>query len=189
MSELFKAAWAVIAAMPTARTCSLRPRAKVVAAGVLLLCASAAAPAQRVAESLILFYEFNEGSGSTVGDTSGSGDPLDLTIEDVSAVSWGPGILTVEFPTIITNPDPATVDGEIRSDTNQMQLGDTSNWDPTYRFTLAHEFEDPTADSRSWRGDYHLVAVYNRALSEAEIVQNFDAGPEAGSEKKSGEGG
>jgi hypothetical protein len=57
--------------------------------------------------------------------------------------------------------------------------GDLSNWDLSYRVSLAHEFADSAADSRSWRGDYHLLAMWNRALAPGEVVQRFDDGPVA----------
>lgn len=63
--------------------------------------------AQRVSDGLILLYEFNEFGGNIVMDTSGFGMPFDLTIQDLDRVSWGPGRLTVNENTIITNPDPA----------------------------------------------------------------------------------
>lgn len=50
--------------------------------------------------------------------------------------------------------------------------GDLSNWDPNYAFGLANELNDP----RPWLGALHLVAVYDRALSETEVQQNFNAG-------------
>ncbi|NDJ77045.1 MAG: hypothetical protein GYB65_12390, partial [Chloroflexi bacterium] len=46
------------------------------------------------------------------------------------------------------------------------------NWDTGYRFALANEF----TGNRPWRGDFHLVAIYNRALSSAEVSQNYSAG-------------
>ncbi|MCK4315085.1 MAG: pre-peptidase C-terminal domain-containing protein, partial [Anaerolineae bacterium] len=49
--------------------------------------------------------------------------------------------------------------------------GDFSNW-ADFRFALADEF-DP--DDRTWLGELHLVAVYNRALNQAEVSQNFEA--------------
>ncbi|RMF62199.1 MAG: choice-of-anchor D domain-containing protein, partial [Calditrichaeota bacterium] len=51
--------------------------------------------------------------------------------------------------------------------------GDFSNWDSAYRFALANEF----SLDRPWLGEFHLVAIYDRALSPAEIGQNFLAGP------------
>ena len=58
--------------------------------------------------------------------------------------------------------------------------GDLSNWDPAFDFGLGNEFSVASTDSNTdWLGEYRLVAVYNRALSEAELQQNFLAGPGA----------
>lgn len=51
--------------------------------------------------------------------------------------------------------------------------GDFSNWDTRYRMVLADEL----IRSRAWLGEYHLVAVYSRALSADEVGQNFRVGP------------
>jgi hypothetical protein len=53
--------------------------------------------------------------------------------------------------------------------------GDFSTWASDYQLLVANE---ATGD-RQWRGDLHLVAVYCRGLAQAEIVQNFAAGPDA----------
>ena len=45
-----------------------------------------------------------------------------------------------------------------------------------YRFALANEIEGFESE-RLWRGDFHLVAVYCRALSEQEVRRNREAGP------------
>jgi hypothetical protein len=50
--------------------------------------------------------------------------------------------------------------------------GDLSNWDESYRLALGNEL---TGD-RPWLGELHLVAIYDRALSQAEVSQNFEAG-------------
>ena len=50
--------------------------------------------------------------------------------------------------------------------------GDLSNWDRRYRLALANEW----TQDRPWLGELHLVAIYNRAMSEAEVKQNFNAG-------------
>jgi len=47
------------------------------------------------------------------------------------------------------------------------------SWDEEYRFALADEL----IGSRAWLGEYHLVAVYSRALSADEVGQNFRVGP------------
>lgn len=56
--------------------------------------------------------------------------------------------------------------------------GRLSNWDPEQRLSLANEV---TGD-RPWRGELHLVAIFDRALSAADVQRNFAAGSDAGSQ-------
>lgn len=49
-----------------------------------------------------------------------------------------------------------------------------ANWDDGYRLLLGNE----TTGDRPWVGTLHLVARYERALIEAEVTQNFNAGHE-----------
>lgn len=53
--------------------------------------------------------------------------------------------------------------------------GNFSNWDDTYFLFLASD-NDNGGGSRFWLGELYLVAIYNRALSAAEILQNYNAG-------------
>ncbi|MEM9972196.1 MAG: LamG domain-containing protein, partial [Pseudomonadota bacterium] len=63
------------------------------------------------------------------------------------------------------------VDGlEIKGGTKS---GSLSNWNGSYRFGLGNEIHA----SRPWLGTYHLVAVYDRALTSAEVQSHFAAGP------------
>ena len=50
--------------------------------------------------------------------------------------------------------------------------GDFSNWTQTFRLALANEL----SGDRPWLGEFHLVAIYNRALTAAEVQQNFAVG-------------
>jgi parallel beta-helix repeat protein len=50
--------------------------------------------------------------------------------------------------------------------------GTLKNWNSDYRLALANEL---TRD-RPWLGEIHLVALYDRALSPAEVEQNYEAG-------------
>ena len=50
--------------------------------------------------------------------------------------------------------------------------GNFSNWNAAYALALANEF----TQDRPWLGEYHLVAIYNRALTAAEVGQNYAAG-------------
>ena len=55
------------------------------------------------------------------------------------------------------------IDGVVVAD--GLVGGDFTNWDEGYRLVLANEL----AGDRAWLGEYHLVAIYNRALSQSEI--------------------
>lgn len=51
--------------------------------------------------------------------------------------------------------------------------GNLSNWDANYEFMLANEF----TQNRPWVGEFHLLALYNKALTPSQVTQNFDVGP------------
>ena len=53
--------------------------------------------------------------------------------------------------------------------------GVASNWDAGFRLAIG----DEVSGGRVWKGQYHLVAIYSRDLSRAEVMQNFRAGPDA----------
>lgn len=59
--------------------------------------------------------------------------------------------------------------------TQQRVDGDFSNWDNTYHLGLANEL----SGDRSWLGDLHLVAIYNRALASVEIENHFKIGADS----------
>ena len=56
--------------------------------------------------------------------------------------------------------------------------GDFANWSNEFRLSVANEI---TGD-RPWLGDLHLVAVYSRALSDADVTQNYSAGVPLGTD-------
>jgi len=62
----------------------------------------------RVADGLLALYEFDEGSGSTVADTSGVAPTLDLDIEDTGNVTWSTDHLTIDTGTKLQSSGPAT---------------------------------------------------------------------------------
>lgn len=85
------------------------------------------------------------------------------------------GVLTTALTHIVTT---RTTDGTTRLyfdgvlQSTGSAGGDLSNWDASYRLLLGNE---ATGD-RPWLGTLHLVAIYDRAISEAEVAQNFSAG-------------
>ena len=62
------------------------------------------------------------------------------------------------------------IDGRKQAETTVS--GDTSSLDVNYRLALANEL---TRD-RPWLGEFYVVAVYDRALSEREVMSNFKSG-------------
>ena len=53
------------------------------------------------------------------------------------------------------------------------RAGGTVMWDPTYRLIVANE----ATNDRTWLGEIHLIAVYDRALDVGEVEHNFMVGP------------
>jgi len=49
--------------------------------------------------------------------------------------------------------------------------GTFDNWSTAFEFALANEM----TGNRPWLGEYYLIAIYNRALSEAEVRKNLAA--------------
>ncbi len=74
-----------------------------------LISAGSTAPSlpPRVTEGLQVLYRFDAGSGRTIHDLSGDGNPLDLQIQDLSAVNWLEDGLAIVSPTLIASTSPA----------------------------------------------------------------------------------
>lgn len=70
--------------------------------------APAAAPTTvaRVTQGLQALYAFKENGGETVGDVSGTGEPLHLKIADPAAVQWSEQGLYVDRSTLIASANP-----------------------------------------------------------------------------------
>ncbi len=69
---------------------------------------AAVSSGERVSDGLQVLYAFDEGSGAMVHDSAGVEEALNLTIEDVSAVTWTEGMLSVNAPTLIYSSGSAT---------------------------------------------------------------------------------
>lgn len=102
-------------------------------------------------------------------DTSDNGEP---------SLASPDGILTTRLTHIVAtrSADGTTrlyFDGVLQS--TGAAGGDLSNWDDSYRLLIGNE---ATGD-RPWVGTLHMVALYGRALTDAEVAQNFNAGHSA----------
>lgn len=68
------------------------------------------------------------------------------------------------------------VNGVWTDDVDEQGPGPLWNWGrraPDYRLTLGDE---PDGEDRHWEGQIRLVAIYRQALTQAQILQNFQAG-------------
>ncbi len=64
------------------------------------------------------------------------------------------------------------VNGVYTGDMDKQTGGTISNWDNTFALVLGNE----VSSNRSWTGVIKFVAIHNRALTPAQITQNFAAG-------------
>ena len=68
-------------------------------------------------------------------------------------------------------------DGEVKFYVNGEEVardvdtipGEMSNWDDSYLLGIGHELDRDEDLGRMWLGEYHRVAIYSRALTQAEI--------------------
>ena len=64
------------------------------------------------------------------------------------------------------------VNGELVSNVDQVAGGTIADWQDTFAFVLGNE----ASNDAPWEGTIRLVAVHNAALTQEQIVQNFDVG-------------
>ncbi|MCP5180082.1 MAG: LamG domain-containing protein [Pseudomonadales bacterium] len=64
------------------------------------------------------------------------------------------------------------VNGESTGDVDTVAGGLLTDWDDTFALAIGSEVDN----SNRWLGTVRLLAIHNRALSPAQILQNFDAG-------------
>ena len=63
------------------------------------------------------------------------------------------------------------INGEQKARSHILK-GNFSNWDPSYRLVIGNN----VSGNRPWKGKIYYVAVYNRALTEQEIHNNYLSG-------------
>ena len=63
------------------------------------------------------------------------------------------------------------INGEQRAHSNVLK-GDFSNWDPSCKLVIGNE----VTGNRPWKGKIYYAAVFDRALTEQEIGQNYFSG-------------
>ena len=116
--------------------------------------------------------------------TRGKGRPRRLKTQDLAATDElthvvyvfddGEAAFWVDGEKRVLEVGGNFVDGDVGGNFTDPGNGH-DGWDATYTFGVANE---DGQQNRAFLGDYHLLAVYSRALSEDEIQQNLDAGPD-----------
>jgi hypothetical protein len=64
------------------------------------------------------------------------------------------------------------VNGVFTGDVDPSKGGSLANWDGSFALVLGNE----TSGQRQWQGVIKMVAIYNTALTQPQIAQNFNAG-------------
>jgi hypothetical protein len=101
-----------------------------------------------------------DGNGEPRLSTADADEDLQATLQHV-VVTYDP-----------VNGRRIYVNGDFTGDADPVAGGNLNDWDDTFAFVLGNE----VSGDRQWQGVLRLVAVHNRALSEAQIEQNLGVG-------------
>lgn len=102
--------------------------------------------------------------------TSSNGEP-DLSTADADED------LQATLQHVVVTFDPINgrriyVDGEFTDDIDTAAAGNLNDWDDSFALILGNE----ASSDRQWQGSLRMVAIHNRALTQAQISQNFEIG-------------
>jgi len=64
------------------------------------------------------------------------------------------------------------VNGVFTADQDSVAGGTLTDWDDSFAFVLGNE----VSGDRQWQGKIRMAAIHNRALTQAQITQNFEVG-------------
>jgi Concanavalin A-like lectin/glucanases superfamily len=105
---------------------------------------------------------------SSVTNTAGLPPLLTTTANGAAQAALQHIVLTYDP----VNGQKLYVNGVFTGDMDPSKGGTFANWDSTFALVLGNE----TTGQRQWLGDIKFVAIHNRALTPAQIQQNFAAG-------------
>jgi len=105
------------------------------------------------------------------------GDTTDPNGEPALSTPDGDEALQATLQHVVLTFDPVGgrriyVNGELASQTDPQAGGGITGWNDTFALVLGNE----VSSERLWKGSVRLLAIYNRALTPAQIQQNFAAG-------------
>src|SRR5256885_14079218 len=111
-------------------------------------------------------YEGRTRSSTT--DTNGAPPLMTTTASGAAQAALQHVVLTYDP----VNGQKIYVNGTYTGDADPAKGGSLANWDTTFEIVLGNE----TTGQRQWQGVIKFVAIHNRALTPAQIQQNFAAG-------------
>jgi len=111
-------------------------------------------------------YEGRTRSSTT--DTNGAPPLMTTTASGAAQAALQHVVLTYDP----VNGQKIYVNGTYTGDADPAKGGSLANWDTTFALVLGNE----TTGQRQWQGVIKFVAIHNRALTAAQIQQNFAAG-------------
>ncbi|HMB74616.1 MAG TPA: LamG domain-containing protein, partial [Gammaproteobacteria bacterium] len=107
---------------------------------------------------------------SRTSNSDANGNPQMSTPDEAEA-------LQATLQHVVATFDPVDgrkiyVNGILIQDQDSAPGGNLADWDETYAFVLGNE----VSGDRPWQGVVRLAAIHSRALNQAQILQNFEAG-------------
>ena len=105
---------------------------------------------------------------SSTTDTNGMPALLTTTADGAAQAALQHVVLTYDP----VSGQKIYVNGVYTGDADPSKGGTLANWDSTFALVLGNE----TTGQRQWQGTIKFVAIHNRALTPAQIQQNFAAG-------------
>ncbi|HLJ38095.1 MAG TPA: LamG domain-containing protein [Steroidobacteraceae bacterium] len=105
---------------------------------------------------------------SSVTDTNGMPPLLTTTTNGAAQAALQHVVLTYDP----VNGQKIWVNGVFTGDVDPSKGGSFANWDSSFALVLGNE----TSGQRQWQGVIKMVAIYNTALNQTQIQQNFAAG-------------
>lgn len=108
-------------------------------------------------------YEFFNRSTSA----DANGEPTLRTADDVILATQQHVVATFDP----VNGRRIYINGALTDDVDPQAGDGLSNWDDTFSFMLGNDVGNPYP----WRGKLRLVAIHDRALTQQQVVQNFEA--------------
>jgi hypothetical protein len=111
-------------------------------------------------------YEGRTRSSTT--DTNGSPPLINATAENVAQAALQHVVLTYDS----VNGQQLYVNGALTPDKDTAGGGSLASWDSTFALALGSE----VTGKEGWAGTIKFAAVHSRALTAAQVLENFNAG-------------